>query len=99
MKDDHRIRRRDWLMATCASLATAALPTSALPAVTFGTSTAPQTGDQSERVRRMQWWHQAKFGMFIHWGLYSVVGRHEWVMENEASNSSPIRFPRASGPS
>ena len=31
----------------------------------------------------MQWWHQAKFGMFIHWGLYSVVGRHEWVMEME----------------
>jgi alpha-L-fucosidase len=22
--------------------------------------------------------------MFIHWGLYSVRGRHEWVMENEA---------------
>ena len=31
----------------------------------------------------MQWWHQARFGMFIHWGLYSVLGRHEWVMENE----------------
>jgi alpha-L-fucosidase len=31
----------------------------------------------------MQWWHTARFGMFIHWGLYSVVGRHEWVMENE----------------
>src|SRR6266481_6547585 len=38
---------------------------------------------QADRVRRMQWWHQAKFGMFIHWGLYSVLGRHEWVMENE----------------
>ena len=39
---------------------------------------------QADRVRRMQWWHEATFGMFIHWGLYSVVGRHEWVMENEA---------------
>jgi alpha-L-fucosidase len=38
---------------------------------------------QSDRARRMQWWHQARFGMFIHWGLYSVLGRHEWVMENE----------------
>ncbi len=38
---------------------------------------------QADRLRRMQWWHQAKFGMFIHWGLYSVLGRHEWVMENE----------------
>jgi alpha-L-fucosidase len=31
----------------------------------------------------MQWWHAAKFGMFIHWGVYSVYGRHEWVMEME----------------
>jgi len=37
-----------------------------------------------DRARRMQWWHEAQFGMFIHWGLYSVLGRHEWAMENEA---------------
>src|ERR1041385_258696 len=42
------------------------------------------TGDPADRQRRMQWWHEARFGMFIHWGLYSVLGRHEWVMENEA---------------
>ena len=35
------------------------------------------------REQRMQWWHQAKFGMFIHWGLYSVIGQHEWVKEHE----------------
>src|SRR5260370_41176154 len=35
------------------------------------------------RAARMKWWHDARFGMFIHWGLYSVVGRHEWVMEDE----------------
>jgi alpha-L-fucosidase len=35
------------------------------------------------REARMQWWHEARFGMFIHWGLYSVLGRHEWVMEQE----------------
>lgn len=39
---------------------------------------------EADRARRMKWWHEAKFGMFIHWGLYSVLGRHEWVMENEA---------------
>ena len=38
---------------------------------------------QADRTRRMQWWHQARFGMFIHWGLYSVIGQHEWAMENE----------------
>jgi len=37
----------------------------------------------ADRERRMKWWHQARFGMFIHWGLYSVIGQHEWAMENE----------------
>ncbi len=37
----------------------------------------------ADRARRMKWWHEARFGMFIHWGLYSGMGRHEWVMENE----------------
>ena len=32
----------------------------------------------------MQWWHDAKFGMFIHFGLYAAHGRHEWAMETEA---------------
>lgn len=39
---------------------------------------------EATRDRRMKWWHDARFGMFIHWGVYSTIGRHEWVMENEA---------------
>ena len=35
------------------------------------------------RAARMDWWHQARFGMFVHWGLYSQLGRHEWVMNRE----------------
>ena len=35
------------------------------------------------RARRMKWWHEARFGMFVHWGLYSQLGRHEWVMNRE----------------
>ena len=46
-------------------------------------SGAPTTSTVEDRKRRMKWWHEAKFGMFIHWGLYSTLGRHEWVMENE----------------
>ena len=46
-------------------------------------SGAPTTSTIEDRARRMKWWHEAKFGMFIHWGLYSTLGRHEWVMENE----------------
>lgn len=29
---------------------------------------------------RMKWFHEARFGMFIHWGLYSLLGRGEWAM-------------------
>jgi alpha-L-fucosidase len=47
-----------------------------------GASPAPQPGD-ADREARMKWWHEARFGMFIHWGLYSTLGRHEWVMEEE----------------
>ena len=35
------------------------------------------------RAQRMAWWHEARFGMFIHWGLYSVIGQHEWALEVE----------------
>lgn len=36
------------------------------------------------RDERMAWWRDAKFGMFIHYGLYSQLGRNEWaqVWEN-----------------
>ena len=40
-------------------------------------------GGDADREARMKWWHEARFGMFIHWGLYSVLGRHEWAMEKE----------------
>lgn len=35
------------------------------------------------RDRRMAWWRGARFGMFIHFGLYSQLGRHEWAMVHE----------------
>jgi alpha-L-fucosidase len=44
----------------------------------------PQGAEQqAERERRMKWWHEARFGMFIHFGLYSLIGQHEWAMEVE----------------
>ena len=37
----------------------------------------------STRDARMDWWRKARFGMFVHFGLYSILGRHEWVMSME----------------
>ncbi len=39
--------------------------------------------EKSDRERRMAWWHEGRFGMFVHLGLYSLLGRHEWVQNNE----------------
>ncbi len=32
---------------------------------------------------RLDWWREARYGMIIHWGLYSLPGRGEWVMYHE----------------
>lgn len=32
---------------------------------------------------RLGWWRQARFGLFIHWGLYAIPGRGEWAQWNE----------------
>ena len=39
---------------------------------------------EAARQQRMAWWTEARFGMFIHFGLYAVPGRHEWVRSREA---------------
>ena len=35
------------------------------------------------KKERMAWWTHARFGMFIHWGLYASPARHEWVKKYE----------------
>ena len=52
--------------------------------------------------RGLNWFQDIKFGMFIHWGLYSLLGRGEWVMhwekipvleyEKLASQFNPVDF-------
>lgn len=36
-----------------------------------------------QKTQRMKWWTDARFGMFIHWGLYALPARHEWVKNVE----------------
>src|SRR5258708_13345328 len=70
-------------------------------------SSAPagaQTPDSVPAVRRdaRRWYQDAKFGMFIHWGVYSQRAQGEWVMQQReipvpkyewlASAFNPIRF-------
>ncbi len=34
-----------------------------------------------ENLKARQWFQDAKFGLFVHWGVYSVLGDGEWVMQ------------------
>ena len=84
------ISRRGLLLGTSAAVASLAVSrnlTAQVPATIVSSSQAytgkPQAQDAT-RAGRMQWWHAARFGMFIHFGVYSTIMRHEWDMENEA---------------
>ena len=59
---------------------------------------------QAEKDRRMAWWREARFGMFIHWGLYAQPagewrgknygGASEWLMNTAripAADWAPLR--------
>ena len=39
--------------------------------------------DREAYNRRVQWFQEARFGMFIHWGLYAIPARGEWVRSVE----------------
>lgn len=39
--------------------------------------------DKNAYQRRMAWYQNARFGMFIHWGLYALPARGEWVRSFE----------------
>jgi alpha-L-fucosidase len=68
----------------CASLASALLVVSGLAAQ------APAPATDAAKQARLAWFHEAKYGLFIHWGLYAipagqwngraVPGLGEWIM-------------------
>lgn len=39
--------------------------------------------NKADYLRRMQWHQEARLGMFIHFGLYAIPARGEWVRSNE----------------
>jgi len=43
----------------------------------------PSKETDEEKAERMKWFTDARFGIFIHWGLYALPARHEWVKNHE----------------
>ena len=33
--------------------------------------------------QELRWFYEARFGMFVHFGLYSLLGRGEWALYHE----------------
>ncbi len=52
-------------------------------------SDGPTRGDTADlspgelRAAATQWFQNARFGLFVHWGVYSLLGKGEWVMNND----------------
>jgi alpha-L-fucosidase len=57
------------------------MPTS--PSQTLVSLPEYQASIAASRDQRMGWWRRARYGMFIHFGLYSLLGRHEQVQITE----------------
>ncbi len=89
--DQNSFTRRNVLKGTGAAMlamaATGAPGVTAMAAAQDTKQAAPQPSPEpgeATRAQRLAWWQAARFGMFIHFGVYSTIGRHEWVMEDEA---------------
>ena len=53
-----------------------------LLALGIAVTTAPSPGPApTQAPDRLQWFREAKFGLFIHWGIYSMIGREEWARQ------------------
>ena len=65
-------------------------------------SSGRKTTSKSD-VNRLKWWEEARFGMFIHWGLYAipagkwkgkpVAGIGEWIMKRAEIPAKLLAVP------
>ena len=75
---------------------------SILAALLIAHAALAQDSVPSERAAAREWFRDAHFGLFIHWGVYSQLGAGEWVMEQRgipiptyewlASAFNPVKF-------
>jgi len=85
--------RRDWMVRTGSAVAAGMLPpggSSDLFILEEHRQQTPADPPDPIREKRLEWFHEAKYGLFIHWGLYAipagqwngqrVPGLGEWIM-------------------
>ena len=82
-------RRLSSLLAACAAALVLAGPMHA------------QSGYRpaASNLAAREWFQDARFGMFVHWGVYSLLGDGEWVMNNRKIPIADYeKLPRAFNP-
>ncbi len=71
-----------------------------IPVLIFG---EPSYQPTQQNLQSREWFQDSKFGLFIHWGAYSVLEKGEWVLEKSklsledyeslaTSKFDPIKF-------
>ncbi len=66
----------------------------AAAAVAFAASASAQPGytPSQANIKAREVFEEERFGIFIHWGIYSMMGDGEWVMNNQ--NLNYLEYPR-----
>lgn len=83
-----------FLISTISSISTAVVSADLNPTAYEG-PVVKET--QTQRDARMKWWREARFGMFIHWGLWNVAG-NQWNGRRYGPNACTlIRKPEVKG--
>ncbi|HTO73894.1 MAG TPA: alpha-L-fucosidase [Gemmatimonadales bacterium] len=73
MTDDHHPSRRSFLQSSATALSLAGVR----PGLEWVTRLDPRPSPLDATPVDMTWWREARFGMFVHWGLYSILAG-EW---------------------
>lgn len=67
--------------------------------ITSATTFAQNYKPTPENLKARTWFQDAKFGLFVHWGTYSVLADGEWVMNNRRIDKKAYqKLPAAFNP-
>jgi len=68
-------------LASLAPIIAPPLPRAYSSEPSAGDAKAPEAAVAARKAKA--WFEDAKFGLFVHWGVYSLIGKGEWVMDND----------------
>jgi alpha-L-fucosidase len=76
-------QRYSWTAPRAFFLAAALLSSQVLAGQAATPQNDPPTTEGGANAEARRWFQDAKFGLFVHWGVYSLLGKGEWVMNND----------------